>query len=71
VARYRNADWNLPGPKVDTWEQAGLAVLMDIREELQALNRTLGCYRVIQMCEDVRKIDRRIAKRIPLRAKRK
>ena len=41
MARYRDTDWNLqttPGGRVQTWEQAGIAVLMDIRDRLNILN---------------------------------
>jgi hypothetical protein len=42
VARHKDADWNFP-EKVANWEQAGVAVLMDIRAELKRINQTLGC----------------------------
>ena len=64
MARHKDTIWNLddkPG-----YEGAQLGLLMDIRDELKALNRTLGCYRVVQMCDDVRRIDRRLAKHMPL-----
>ena len=50
MARHRNCDWNLPdgSPKPDghitvSWECIQSALLMDIRDELQAINRVLGC----------------------------
>jgi len=45
MARRRNADWNLP-ERCQDWEQAGVAVLMDIRDELQALRRLANCPRI-------------------------
>lgn len=42
MARHKNTDWDLPYPAAN-WEQAGIAILMDIRDELQTLNRLLGC----------------------------
>jgi len=38
MARHKDADWCLPGPKLDTWQQVEVAVLMDIRDELKRLN---------------------------------
>ena len=41
MARHKDADWNLvtlPNGRVETWEQAGIAVLMDIRDRLNVLN---------------------------------
>ena len=43
MSRYKDANWTLPAPKLETWEQAGLAVLMDIRDELKQLNRVFSC----------------------------
>lgn len=43
MARHKNGDefgFTMPG-RIETWEQAGVAVLMDIRDELQILNRLL------------------------------
>lgn len=39
-----NVDWNVQenGENI-TWERVPIAVLMDIRAELQTLNRLLGC----------------------------
>lgn len=39
--RRKNVDWSLPSG--NSFEVANLAVLMDIRDELQHLNRTLDC----------------------------
>lgn len=61
MARYKNADWNLPD-KAETWQQASVAVLMDIRDELQSINRKLGCYRVSRALDAVDRIDRRLQK---------
>lgn len=43
MARHKNMNWSLPEPKVETWQQAQVAILMDIRDELQGLNRIIGC----------------------------
>lgn len=67
MARYKDSDWNLPGPKCQTWEQAQTAVLMDIRDELRALNRTLNCHNF----QSIPTLLRRIQYRIPARRPRK
>lgn len=41
-----NANWSVVDENtgvVPTWERAGIAVLMDIRTELQRLNNLLSC----------------------------
>lgn len=42
--RRKNADWKLPMGGTDpfTWDHAAIAVLMDIRDELQQANRYLS-----------------------------
>lgn len=63
MARHKNVNWNLPeGNPSHSWDSIKTSLLMDIRDELRELNRTLGCYRVQQMCDDVRRIDKRLAK---------
>lgn len=50
MARFKNNRWNVggddtPGKVVSpNMEGAQLAVLMDIRDELQSLNSIFGCY---------------------------
>lgn len=45
--RQKNADWRVYDAKgvtyMGSYEAPKLAVLMDIRDELQTLNRLLGC----------------------------
>lgn len=74
MARHKDKDWHLPdgvpdgaGCTTHSWESINAALLMDIRDELKALNRTLSCYRVREMADASRRIDRRLARRIPLR----
>ena len=43
MARYKDANWNLTAPNVQTWDQAQVAVLMDLRDELKKLNAVLAC----------------------------
>ena len=53
---HRNVSWNLPVPKLDNWEQVGVAVLMDIREELQSLNAVLHCRNFLMIPSKLDKI---------------
>ena len=49
MARFKDSNWNLTqisGGKIETWEQAQIAVLMDLRDELKELNRVFACKRV-------------------------
>lgn len=62
MARHKDGDWNLPGPQVQNWQQVEVALLMDIRDELKELNRTLSCFRVRRMSDDVNRIDKRLQK---------
>ena len=45
--RFQGEYWDLEDPKgsgkIGTWQKVGVAVLMDIREELKTLNRLLSC----------------------------
>lgn len=42
MARHKNGQWDLHDP-VKIWDEVHAALLMDIRDELQTLNRLLGC----------------------------
>lgn len=44
MPRYKDANWNLTEP-VPTWEQAQTACLMDIRDELKAIEASLRVLR--------------------------
>lgn len=67
--KHKNVDWSLPtnerGALTD-WQKVEIAVLMDIRDQLQELNATLGCYRLQRMSDDIHRIDRRLQKHMPL-----
>ena len=44
MGRFKDTNWNCGnGESVDSVEHAQLAVMMDIRDELKQLNRTIGC----------------------------
>lgn len=63
--RFRNIEWNLaenPDGSV-TIPHCQTAVLMDIRDELQRLNRLLNCYRFIGIPNQLEKIARNTTKR--------
>lgn len=69
MARHKNANWNIP-EKCTSWEQAYMAVLMDIRDELQAIRRLAECPRIpraldamYEMGVDLRRRKRLAAKR--------
>ena len=52
MARFKNSDWNLPETPIGghaTWDAVKVAVLMDIRDELQRLNGVIGCANFIRI----------------------
>lgn len=54
--RHKNTNWNcLPAPSFDS---AQLAVLMDIRDELQTLNRVFQCSAFLEIPRVLRAIRR-------------
>jgi hypothetical protein len=70
MARHKDANVDLPEISAQgtrSWESINTSLLMDIRDELKALNATLGCYRVGRMTEDIRRIDRRLQQHLPLK----
>lgn len=63
--RSKNAMWRVfddDGGMFDKYEHAQLAVLMDIRDELQELNYTLGCQNCLDIPNILRRIQRNTAK---------
>lgn len=67
--RKRNANWTLivdNEGRVST-ANAQLAVLMDIREHLASLLKIMRCPNVQQMALAAQRIDKRLAKKLPLR----
>lgn len=75
MARNRNKEWycgddyHNPGAKIH-YDQAQLAVLMDIRDELQALNRVMQCHNVQRGFRAMERMDRRLAQEVKLKAGR-
>lgn len=46
MPRFKDTNWDFtatPDGGMQTWEQAQVAVLMDIRDELKRLNHLLNC----------------------------
>lgn len=67
MARYKDRAWNLPDSL--TWEQVHVAMLMDVRDELKALNdelkalnRLLRCPNFLDMPHTLVKIERNTKK---------
>lgn len=67
--RKKNVNWKLHVYENGSvpHHDANLAVLMDIRDELQAVNRKLDCWRIQRMFRTLERMDRRLAKKVPLR----
>lgn len=58
--RQRNLNWSI---NHHTYEAAQLAVLMDIREELQKLNLTFRCPNFLQIPNKIEAIRKNTAKK--------
>lgn len=72
--RLANRNWNVGGDdgKARDWDCVKIAVLMDIRDELQKLNRLLGCSNFLSIPATLRSIRRNTHKlRPPKKRKRK
>lgn len=73
MARHKNANWTI-NEKATSWEEVNTAVLMDIRDELQTLNRVMACPNVSagfialrQIARDVKRLDRRAPTKLKLK----
>lgn len=78
MSRHKDQQWNLPegtpnesGTKTHSWESIHAAVLMDIRDELQKLNRLAGCFRVARALDDLNCLGKWARRRKPKRKTRK
>ena len=83
MARHKDANWSLgPGtrqPDGTTAHPADdikISLLMDLRDELKELNRTmhslnnlLHCPNVLSGFRAIARIDKRVAKKLPLRGR--
>lgn len=68
---FKNINWILPTGSNGglDWDGVKVAVLMDIRDELQTLNRLLGCPNFTDVPHVLRTIARNTAKRKKVRKK--
>jgi hypothetical protein len=62
--QFPDIEWNLAdnAGNVETWERVQIAVMMDIRRELQSLNRLLACPNFTGIPETLRQIKRNTTK---------
>lgn len=75
MGRRKDVSWTVPEESVNV-EQAQLAVLMDIRDELKQLNRTMSCsnltgipHTLNRIREAVVQTNKRLALKFKLKAK--
>ncbi len=63
--RQKNARWKVTDDagNTTTWDQVQVAVLMDLRDELQTLNRLLNCKHFVNMPATLNAIRRNTAKK--------
>lgn len=58
--RQKNRNWHLVDAEGNLWsnmrDAVAVAVLMDIRDELQSLNRLLNCSRFVGIPDELREI---------------
>lgn len=74
MARHKNINWILPegnlqsgGIRAHEKDNIIISLLMDVRDELQELNKLLGCYRFREIPTTLNKIARNTAKPIKKR----
>lgn len=65
MSRFKNKNWSVGGEEdvngeavrwPDTWQGQQLAVLMDVRDELQKLNNIFGCHNFLEIPRVVKAI---------------
>lgn len=61
MARHKDVNWSLPD-RVSTCDQASVAVLQDIRDELKRMNTLLHCHNFTQIPYILRMIRRNTVK---------
>lgn len=69
--RKKNKNWIVTDDdgRVTEWDQVIVAILMDLRDELQKLNNLLGCSNFIQIPHTLAAIKRNTTKKRKKRAK--
>lgn len=66
--RHKNGQWNLPTApdgRLESWDYVKIAVLMDIRDELQRLNNLLYCANFTTLPFTLKQIEKNTRKRKP------
>lgn len=59
MARHKDINWSVPEPYVENgrrvtgWDTIKVSLLMDIRDELKALNAKLACHRIPRALDDL------------------
>lgn len=76
MARFKNTVWNLSAEEADRTvsnEHIKMALMMDLRDEMQALNRVMACQNVMagfialqSIDRTLKRIDKRLAKKVKL-----
>lgn len=61
MSRAANMDWNVGDNP--SWDRSKLATLMDIRDELQTLNRVFRCHNFLAVPDLLRAIKKNTTKR--------
>lgn len=61
--RHQNRNWNVSNDELPEMQAAHLAVLMDIRDELQQLNRVLACHNFVAVPTILREIAKHTKRR--------
>lgn len=73
TSRYKNVNWTIPDNPDGTmsFEGAQLVVLMDIRDELQAIRRLAQCHRIPRALDAMHEmgVDLRRRKRLAARGR--
>lgn len=70
MARHKNTDWNLP-TSCQNWTQVAVIILMDIRDELQSLNRKANCHRIPRALDGMYELGVEARRRKRLAAKKR
>ena len=68
--RQKNVDWTNGDKDNTSYDQAKLAVLMDLRDELQAIRRWGECYRIQYMFRTLERIDKKLGPLKPRKRKK-
>jgi len=65
--RHKNGNWQLPTNaqtgRIDSWDSVKIAILMDIRDELQSLNSLFRCPNFVGFPRLLRDIRRNTTRR--------